>query len=165
MSDAFPVPPASPAPAVQVESGGERGYDTSRVHTRGIFIFYAGFIATIAVLLALVWWFERGLVGYPRSQDRGNPREARTLPQPLQPSPGHPALPWQDMAALRSAQERQLHSAGPIPNDAAHRHIPIDDAMEQLLKSGALTWPWQAPATQPYVRPPRETVPSVENRT
>ena len=153
-----PVPPApSPAPAP--------GYDTTRVSTRGVFWFILGFILAGALILPGIWWMEGAVI---RSQHRAAApiAEPLQLPQPLQPTPAHPQLPWQDMATLRAAQVSKLHSYGPAPD--GHATIPIDRAMDLLLESGRLKQSWTNPATQPYhleTQPAPRVKPSVENRT
>ncbi|HEY4330341.1 MAG TPA: hypothetical protein VGN88_11440 [Phycisphaerae bacterium] len=142
------------------------GYDLSGIHVPGILVFLICFALAMAGILAYVWRMQGQMQGAGPVQDmREEP--GRSLSQPLQPSPEHPTLPWQDLAALRASQEAFLHSAGKLEHDPAHRHIPIDQAMDQLLKSGTLSEPWKNPATQPYLRPPAEkpATPSVENRT
>jgi hypothetical protein len=135
------------------------GFDTSRVHAKGIFFFIVCFALTMAGILIGIWYFEGGVLGRHRPTDTAHPQSTKVLPQPLQPSPGHPTFDWQDLAALRDAQEKQLNSTGP-------NHIPIDQAMNQLLNSGKLNQPWKNPTTQPYIRPPTEPqAPPVENRT
>jgi len=137
------------------QADGER-FD-SKISVRAVAYFLVGWGIAMVALLAAVWLVQRTLTGNLPLTTTVAPSPTE-LPQPLQPSPGHPQLPWQDMAALRAAQEQRLNSSGPD-------HIAIQQAMEQLLRSGALTRPWQNPGTQPYQRPRSEDKPSVENRT
>ncbi len=98
--------------------------------------------------------------------ETGDQPLALPLQQPLQPSPGHPLLPWQDMAALRTLQEQKLNGYGPVGEDRAH--IPIDRAIDLLIQSGELNRSWKNPTTQPYqfeTSPPPRVEPSVENRS
>ncbi|HVT79261.1 MAG TPA: hypothetical protein VHM90_01280 [Phycisphaerae bacterium] len=134
---------------------GER-FETA-ISVRAVAWFLAGWAAVMVGLLAGVWAVQRALSREGPLTTSVEPA-LKELPQPLQPSPGHPQLPWQDMAGLRAAQEGRLNSRGAD-------HVPIKEAMEKLLRSGALTRPWQNPATQPYRRPRSEEKPSVENRT
>jgi hypothetical protein len=141
------------------------GYDTSRVSTRGVFWFLIFFALTGVALLAALWWYQSLLLRHtPVTANAPHAIPPATVPQPLQPSPGHPLLPWQDMAALRATQEARLHSAGPLLNDPTHRRIPIDEAIDRLLRSGDLAKPWQN-TTQPYQYPATQRAPTVENRT
>jgi hypothetical protein len=138
-----------------------RGYDTSTVNTRGLLYFWVGFALSLAALLGGVrLWHGPFVSSTARLQS-----EVPSLPQPLQPSVGHPVLPWEDLEALHQRQEAELHSGGPIPGDPAHVRLPIDAAMDRLLKSGALTQPWKPPATLPWQRPREENTHTVENRT
>src|SRR4051812_3696973 len=91
------------------------GYDATRVHVGAIFWFIAGLVITLAILLVILWVSQKHWLGSTRDSDRALPTGAPPLAQPLQPSPGPPALPWEDMAALRAAQVRQLQQGGPDP--------------------------------------------------
>jgi hypothetical protein len=138
-------------------------YAPAGVHVRAVGWFVVGFFVTGAVLLAVVFWMQGWIEGRDKPADTRI--EALEVDQPLQPSPAHPLLPWQDMAALRERQESALRNGGPAAGGGGGGvRIPIDRAMEQLLESGALKGSW--PATQPYQL---ETRPyahrAVENRT
>jgi len=126
------------------------GYASDPVRIRPALIFLVLFAGTLVLLGGGLWlWSPAGSAAGIVSEPDGE------LPQPLQPSPGHPHTAKQDLIALRQRQRAQLEK-GPIP---------IQEAMERLLRSGALTQPWQNPSTQPFQRPPSESTPSVRNRT
>ncbi len=146
-----------------LKDSAEAGYEVTGANARRTFWFILWFIGSMVVVLAGVWWIEKWLGG-GREISQAMPREM-DLQQPLQPSAGHASVPWEDMAALRARQEGWLHSSGALPGDAGHRHISIDAAMDELLKSGELTRPWKNPTTMPYQRPADEGKPGVENRT
>src|SRR4051794_20860760 len=118
MSSVHP-PPEPPAPPPS-HSPSSPGYELSRVRVGGIFQFVAWFAGSIVVLLAVLW-FARPLLERNRVSNVTLMQPPNAVP-PLQPSPQHPTLPWQDMAALRARQQAQLHSAGPLKGDASHRH-------------------------------------------
>jgi hypothetical protein len=154
-----------PPPGVTPESK-SAGYELSRVSVKGTFHFILWFAVTIAVILTVLWyagpWVRRG-PAFNMTQ-----LLPPTAVPPLQPSPEDPNLPWQDLEKQRHEQEAHLHSSGPLAGDPQHRHIPIDQAMDDLLRSGVLQQPWQNPTTLPYQRPPSEQdrgLPKVENRT
>lgn len=145
---AFPpesVPPASIT----------AGHEISGVNTFGVWVFIASFVIVGLALHVVLYFILGGIVKHVRQNERKPPVIGMPLPddldQPLQPSPGHPTLPWQDLAAMKAAQEARLHSYGRIPNDPAHARIPIDRAMELLLQSGALKQKPNAADTQPYI--------------
>jgi hypothetical protein len=153
----------------QSDARSSAGHDESRVHTTGVLWFVAGFILVGAGILMGLWGLESD-VAPMAAGETGRPPEAWQLAQPLQPSPGHPALPWEDMAAMRAAQEKELHSYGATAASpaAGHVRIPIERAIDLLLQSGELRRPWVNPATQPYrmeTQPAPRSKPSVENRT
>jgi hypothetical protein len=126
------------------------GYASDPVRIRPALVFLACFVGTLIVLGAILWlWAPAGSATGIVSQPTGD------LPQALQPSPGHSGTAKQNLIAMRQRQRARLQN-GPVP---------INEAMDQLLRSGALTQPWQNPATQPFQRPPAESIPSVRNRT
>jgi hypothetical protein len=143
------------------------GHEVSTISAGGVvkFLFLFFVPATIAVHVGIYY-----LLGYNvRNQKRLEPppfplgvEHATTLPQPLQPGIAHNLLPWQDLPLLRSQELQALRTGGPLPDDPAHVHIPIDRAMQLFLQRGGLH-----PATQPTTRPEQiDTRPAtVENRT
>lgn len=141
-------------------------YETSEVHVRTMLWFVAGFIVSMAVILTALWWIQKPLT--PHNLGDSRPPRAPVLEQPLQPSPGHETLDWQDLAAMRDRQQKQLESYGPIAGDPAHAHIPIDRAMDLLLNHGELQQSWTLPTTPPYkmeTQPSPYVKPTVRNRT
>ena len=140
----------------------EPRYDKSRVHVTGVLWFALGFVLTTAGLVALVWWIEQGM---ERHAPMATPAKL-PLNQPLQPSPQHPTLPWEDLAAMRQGQLERLHSYGEL--DGGKAHVPIERAMDLLLQSRELNRTWNAAAgTQPArtETQPVRVKPSVENRS
>ncbi|HVX84896.1 MAG TPA: hypothetical protein VH253_08780 [Phycisphaerae bacterium] len=154
------------------------GHELSGVAHRGIGIFVLWFFATAIALHVFLWFFlayevHREARSEPGPFALGADRPT-TIPQPLQPSIAHNSLPWQDLPALRDSQLQQLNSAGPIPADPAHVHIPIDHAIQLFLQNGGLstkpnpaaTAPAPPPAqTQPWIIPNSARPKTVENRT
>lgn len=148
----------------------EQGHALAGINTRGILKFLFLLFIPAAIVIHVAVYF---LLGYSvRRQQRTEApafplglERPTTLPQPLQPSIAHPALPWQDLPLLRDADLQALHTAGPLPNDPAHRHIPIDQAMQLLLQRGNLNEPATAPATQPWKIRDSDRPATVENRT
>ena len=142
-------------------------HEPSGINTRGVGIFIAIFIPSTLLILTLIWLLYGGLTHHlVQSEVSPNPLAqnlATPLDQTLQPSPDHPTLDWQDLTALKSAQNQQLNSYGPLPNDPAHAHIPISRAMQLLLQNQTLETSTPAPATQPYINTTQPT--PTENRT
>jgi len=137
----------------------KQGYESPALNIRTLAWILLALAAMVTICLATpaLWQNARN------DSARLHPTDARPdLPQPLQPSLGHPVLPWEDMAVLREKQESLLRDGS---NDPQHRRLPIDQAMDQLLNSGTLKQPWTQPATQPWQRPRDESTPTVENRT
>lgn len=137
------------------------GYASTAIHLPPMIYFLLIFAASLALILGGIRLFYSVSASKRIAQSVA---DSPALDQPLQPSPSHPTLPWEDMQRLRDSQQDLLHNGGPDPNDPTHMHIPIDRAIDMLLKSGALTRRW-APTTQPWQRPANEKTSSVENRT
>jgi hypothetical protein len=142
-------------------------HELSGINVRGVALFIAIFIPSTFLILTLVWLLYGRLVHHlARTEIAPSPigQDPLThLDQPLQPSPGHPTLDWQDLTAIKDSQLHQLTTAGPLPNDPTHAHIPITRAMRLLLQSGALKKPPATPTTQPYLNTTQPT--PTENRT
>lgn len=132
------------------------GYEASRVSVRGLFWFFVGFVSFGLLMHLLLWWVLGVLVraSAPDTPPR-SPFAAQIAPTPaapLQPSPSHPTLAWQDFRSMRQHEDRELSRYARTAGD--HASIPIERAMELALQHGILT---TRPAndTQPFVR--RET--------
>jgi hypothetical protein len=141
-------------------------HELSGIHTRGIWTFIAIFIPSAFLILLFVWLTYGAIVHHLARSEAHAPligQDTPTLDQPLQPSPGHPTLDWQDLTALKHSQLHQLTTYGPLPKNLTHAHIPIDRAMQLLLQSGSLDAPPTSPTTQPYLNTTQPT--PTENRT
>src|SRR3954453_17890065 len=83
---------------------------------RGLVIFVVCFIASAVVIHIVVWRLYRGSMQQEQSNDA--PRSALISQRPppagpaLQPSPAHEALPQQDLAALRAAENAEFAKRG-----------------------------------------------------
>jgi hypothetical protein len=145
----------------------EAKHELSGANARGIFWFILCFILTMGLIHLVLWLTLGGLNKHEAKQTVGpspigEPRP-RNLDQPLQPAPGHPFSPAQDLAEMKREQLSRLHSYGSVQGDPAHVHIPIDRAMEMLLQSGELKKVGKEADTQPFIN---QTQPApTENRT
>jgi len=140
--------------------------DAAEISFRAIAWFVLAFALSLAVIVIGLWWLEKPFI-------RGNFSESRPIrtldvDQPLQPSPGHPQLPWEDLASRRHEQLAALNAYGPLNGDPSRSRIPISRAMDLLLQSGNLNKPWVAPTTMPYkieTQPSPYATPTIRNRT
>jgi hypothetical protein len=62
-------------------------------------------------------------------------------PFPEYPMPVLQANPPADMEAFYAREMQRLHSAGWIDKQAGIVHIPIDQAMQEVVKEGIKGWP------------------------
>jgi hypothetical protein len=96
-------------------------------------------IATVIVMTLLVLWLFPG-----RTVDR-----TIHLPLPHYPRPELQVSPRDDMAAFRAQELQRLNSTGWVDKAHGIAHIPIEDAMREVVDQGVAGWP----ATQPTVSP------------
>ncbi len=140
------------------------------VNTRGVGIFIVCFVTFGGVMFTAMWLtlgtFMRQVHPHETTVSVVGTNGDTEMDQPLQPSPGHPTLDWQDLSAMKAAQIKGLRTYAAIPNDPAHVKIPIDRAMQLLIESKSLAIPPNpeaVPSTQPYID---TTQPApTENRT
>jgi len=140
----------------------EKGYETSDVR---VYLFVWGIAITFILLIAafFVAQFIRGAFDVvptassisdrvERVEEVGNLRS-----QPLPPGPPLQEDPEQDMALLREMQQFQLNSYGWTNETEQLVHVPIEEAMQQVLAQGALPQ-WQAPPEpEPVTEPASES--------
>jgi hypothetical protein len=145
----------------------EAGHELSGANARGIFWFILCFLLAMGVIHLVLWGTLGRMNRHEVKREAGaspiGEARVRELDQPLQPAPGHPTAPAQDLAAMKAEQLSRLHSYGPVEGDAGHVHIPIERAMEMLLQSGELKRSVKGAETQPFIN---QTQPApTENRT
>lgn len=145
--------------AEKVSTRYEKQHEPDGVHTTGTAIFIVAFIASMAALLVAVWFFTGKTAVFA-----GIPKEtaplAESMPQPLEPEPGHPALPWQDLTAIRAAGSAALHPPEQTSQPDGSIKIPIERAMKLIVERPAATRPASSQPWQINDRPR-----TVENRT
>lgn len=121
----------------------ERSIATARYETRDIgegFIWLA--VASMAGLLlacaALTWWL------YPQARaDR-----ASHLRLAAYPAPRLQANPPADMRALYAQEMQRLDGAGGVDEAHGTAHIPIAEAMRQVVEEGIPGWPRESGGDQ-----------------
>ena len=141
----------------------------SGLNGKAIAIFFVLFVITLPTILTCLYFFLGSEIRR-QARHEAAPFPLGALPpvavdQPLQPSPTHPTLPWQDLPLLRNTARETLQTGGPIPGDPTHIRLPIDRAMQLFLARGGLH-----AATQPATRPADPSIlptrpATVENRT
>jgi hypothetical protein len=124
----------SPAPKPKIRWG----YEHKDVEPRllgAIALGLAGFLILSAGMLLAI---------FPHSIARHTP-----LDQPPTPAPQLQVDPAADLARFRAAEAQRLSSYGWA--DATHTrvHIPIDEAMRRVARSGIADWPKSGPVATP----------------
>ena len=132
--------PLTPSPVAR--------YERADASPGGLFVFFvlmAFALVVIAIVLA-------GVLGYLSQTDRpapfvgspfGNTRPIPSEAPLLQPAPGV------DIQEYTQSQQRVLNSYGWIDRKSGVVHIPIDQAMQLVLKQGLPARPNPAPARNP----------------
>jgi len=93
-------------------------------------------LGTVAVC-TLMWGMYRGFARLERRHDPPPPPLAEERrPQPLPPAPRLQSSPDADMAAFRAEEDRALESPAWIDRQAGTVRLPIDLAMDVLVRRG-----------------------------
>jgi hypothetical protein len=110
-------------------------HEQSDVNVRAIVSFAIGLVIVAAVLqLALYGMLRLMEWNAARNDPARHPlatTQTQAPPEPrLQPDPVH------DMERMRAAEEQRLHSYGWVDKEKGVAHIPIEQAMELVVKRG-----------------------------
>src|SRR4029453_14398653 len=114
------------------------GHETRDFNMRVIVLFGASLAALLAgslVLMALL--FTLFNVTPPGDGVRGGTGAA---PPPRPPGPPLQASPTRDMQDMLQAENAQLHSYGWVDRSAGMVRMPIDRAMEFVVRQGLPSW-------------------------
>jgi hypothetical protein len=98
---------------------------------RFMLLLLGGIGLSVVLLLVLAWLL------FPH--ELKDQRFAQPFPQ--YPAPALQADPPAEMQAFYAREMQQLHSAGWIDKQAGIVHIPIDQAMQAVVKEGIKGWP------------------------
>ena len=109
------------------------GYEKRDVNFRAAYTFAAILAATLIVVVFAM----RGLFGYfSEAQTLGPPATPFKTVRELPPAPRLQPEPKQDLARTLEEQQQLLNSYGWADQGTGSVRIPIDRAMDQLLKQG-----------------------------
>lgn len=112
------------------------GYEKRDVNFRGAYIF----AATIAATLIVVIFAMRGLFAYfSKAQTLGPPPTPFKTVRELPPAPRLQPEPKADLARVLEEQQQLLNSYGWVDESSGTVRIPIDRAMDELLRQGLPT--------------------------
>jgi len=93
----------------------ELGYQPEAAPVRGLLVFIVLVVVTAVIIHVLIWWLMKGIEAHNARLDTPLSvlREDRTPPPPqLQPSVGHDALDYQDLATLRRREDEMFAKLG-----------------------------------------------------
>jgi hypothetical protein len=118
------------------------GYETRDANVRGVLFFVAGLMAVlIASYFVLTIWYralERDSARIDASATEQQPASVAT-PQPYFPYPREQVSPSADLQAFRARENAKLNSYGWIDEKSGVVRVPIERAMDLLLKKGLPT--------------------------
>ncbi|MGH7798106.1 MAG: hypothetical protein ACREQ2_24860 [Candidatus Binatia bacterium] len=123
----------------------QAGYETSDLSPRNISLFGAG----LTVLIIVVLLASYGLMVWLRADAARRAEPPSPLVVVPEPTPG-PRLeiqPGRALKAMREQEEAHLRAYGWIDQEKGIVHIPIERAMEILVKKGLPARQSKAPAT------------------
>jgi hypothetical protein len=125
-------------------------YEDRDLGARGIIVFLIVLGISGFLLCAIVWgYFDyharhvREAVRIPNAQEVVTPTAEVKPPEETFPQPALQTDDVDEMNQLRSADKSRLNSYGWVDQSAGVAHIPIDQAMDQVLKQGIPARPAQ----------------------
>jgi len=110
------------------------GYETRDAHFRNLTITGVGLLLLMAVMLVLTWGVFGGLDEI--SPQPGEFPGTFVKPKLAAPSPALQANPSLDLAGMRAREDSVLNNYGWVDRRAGITRIPIDTAMNLLLRQG-----------------------------
>jgi hypothetical protein len=120
-----------------------RGHESDPLRVRLLVWSVVGFIGFAGVAHIGIWYVMKHYMNDPRAVDRAR-SVARPDPgppagaPPLQPSPRHDVVPWQDVADMRAAEDRVFGEMGwRVENERA----VIPDSVVRAVAARASTRP------------------------
>jgi hypothetical protein len=111
----------------------ERGHEERDVRVRTIFMLAAGFVIVAGVIQVVLYFHLEGLWALRRHHLPRPSPVASALPL-APPEPRLQTAPAADLRALRAAEQAELGGYGWVDREAGVVHIPIDRAMELLVR-------------------------------
>jgi len=134
-------------------------YEDRDLGARGIIVFLIVLMITGVVLCAMVWGYfdyharsvKEAAAKISGPQVSPSPNIAVAPPEEVFPQPALQIDDVADMNRLHAADNGRLSSYGWVDQAAGVAHIPVDQAMDELLKQGLPTRPSQPQAGQPQV--------------
>jgi len=126
------------------------------INVRGVVWTGLALVAVALVVHLLIWWLLRGFGSFDDKRDvRLTPIE-RASPQAPPPEPRLQVSPVDDMGAMREEEDRRLQTAGWVDRQQGVVRVPIDVAMEEILRRGVSA---AQPASPSKPSPPQPSSP------
>jgi hypothetical protein len=125
---------------------GSPGYETRDAHIGGVLKFMLYLALGLAASCLFCWWLFRYFSVIEKNPTSPSPfAETRQLPA----GPQLQVNPRQDLLKFRAEQQQALNSYAWEDRDAGTVRIPIDRAMDLLLKKGIPVAPGQSQGVAP----------------
>jgi hypothetical protein len=114
------------------------GHETRDFNMRVIVLFGASLVVLLAGSLALMAWLFAIFNVTPKGYGVRGASVAATPPSP--PAPRLQASPTRDLQDMLQAEDARLHSYGWVDRSAGMVRVPIDQAMEFVVRQGLPSW-------------------------
>lgn len=121
------------------------GFD-EEISVRGIVGFSVGVIVVSALAVAGMWALNEGFESQFRSAQREPLPLARSGDEYTPPSPNLQTFPEQEFDDFLRDEIADLHSYRLLDSNAGTVQIPIDEAIDRIVRDGIPEW--EAPATE-----------------
>jgi hypothetical protein len=109
-----------------------KGYETADVSFKGLMYTAAGIIGLMFLILAISW----GLLRFLQAEHPGEVDSPFTEPKNLPAEPRLQPSPERDLQTFMAYQDSVLSGYGWVNRDSGIVRVPIDTAMELVLKQG-----------------------------
>jgi hypothetical protein len=112
----------------------EVSHERSDVNVRAILVFGIGLLVVAVVIhIALYWLLAVYRNTSARQEPAANPLRAENQ---VPPEPRLQVSPRDDLAAMRTAEDKELYNYGWVDKEKKVARIPIDRAMELIAERG-----------------------------
>ncbi len=105
-----------------------------------------GLAAVTAVAIVLMWFLFRGMEGYMSRKNPPPPPIPEATRPPGPPGPRLQATPEADLQAMRAEERSLLEGYSLVAKGEGYARIPIERAMQLVLREGLSSGPGPAPS-------------------
>jgi hypothetical protein len=141
-----PPPGQPPGPHSEQPHGPQPEAFDRELSVRGVVGFLIGLAMLAVVTFAVMWLLFGALQRQQVAHDPAPPPMAEAREQRLPPEPRLQRDPRQDLAAMRTQENRVLGGYGWVDSERGIARVPVDSALAIVARAGLPVWPEPAPA-------------------